>query len=185
MSNDVPVMKVFFSGEGGVGKSTMIERIVTGQFNPNLIMTIGVNHAVKDMQTTDGRNVTLQIWDIGGEDRFKFVLETYIKGSTAGVVAFDTSRLSSFLHLSNWLDVIRKVLPTQPIFLIGMKSDSTNANLDRDVYQEIIDKYHLEDLIFTSSKNGENIDTTFQKLADCLPVIPEYYRKKQRKNLSE
>ncbi|UYP47658.1 hypothetical protein NEF87_003943 [Candidatus Lokiarchaeum ossiferum] len=175
--SEIPVMKVFFAGEGGVGKSTMVERIVTGIFNDKLIMTIGVNHAVKTMKTDDGRDVTLQIWDIGGEDRFRFVVQSYVKGSSAGVIAFDTTRMSTYLHLTHWLDIIRETIPSAPLFLVGMKSDLDTANLDRDQYKELVEKYHLEELIFTSSKTGENIEETFQKLANCLPQIPQYYRK--------
>ena len=68
--SEIPVCKVFIAGAGGVGKTTLVNRTVTGLFNPNLILTIGVNHAVKTLTTADERKVTLQIWDLGGEDRF-------------------------------------------------------------------------------------------------------------------
>ncbi|MHA1674970.1 MAG: Rab family GTPase [Promethearchaeota archaeon] len=175
--NQVPVMKVFFSGEGGVGKTTFVERFVTGIFNPNMIMTIGVNHAVKTMKTTDERDVTLQIWDLGGEDRFRFVVQNYVKGSNAGVVAFDLSRMSSYVNLEDWLEVIREVIPDTPIFLLGMKKDLAGDSIDVANYQELITKYNLEKLILTSSRTGEGVEETFKCLADQLPAEPQFYRK--------
>ena len=175
--NQVPVMKCFFSGEGGVGKTTFVERFVTGIFNPNMIMTIGVNHSVKTMQTTDGRDVTLQIWDLGGEDRFRFVVQNYVKGSNAGVVAFDLTRMSSYINLENWLEVIREVIPNTPIFLLGMKKDLVGDSIDMENYQELITKYHLEKLILTSSRSGEGVEETFKSLADQLPSEPQFFRK--------
>jgi Ras-related protein Rab-11A len=177
---DIPVMKIFLAGEGGVGKSTMVERFITGYFNPNMILTIGVNHGVKNMTTSDGRDLTLQIWDLGGEDRFRFVVRNYVKGSSAGLVVFDTTRYSSYLNLSHWLDIIREILPETPIFLVGAKVDIEASNRDPQQYQEILKKYHLKDILFTSSKTGEKVDHAFQMLADCLPSDPHFYRKESR-----
>ena len=160
----------------------MVDRTVTGMFNPNLILTIGVNHAVKTLTTTgeNPRKVTLQIWDLGGEDRFKFVVKNYVKGSTAGIVAFDTTRFSTYQNLSEWLDIIRVVLPTQPIYLVGMKIDLESANIDPSNYQDLIKKYNLTDLIFTSAKSGAHVDRTFQLLADQLPALPKYFVSKEK-----
>ena len=110
------------------------------------------------------RKVTLQIWDLGGEDRLKFVVKNYVKGSTAGIVAFDTTRFSTYQNLSEWLDIIREALPTQPIFLVGMKTDLETANIDPVNYQDLIKQYHLSDLIFTSSKSSGNVDHTYSAI---------------------
>ncbi|MHA1777094.1 MAG: Rab family GTPase [Promethearchaeota archaeon] len=172
----IPVMKVFFAGEGGVGKTTFVERFVTGMFNPSMIMTIGVNHAVKTMKTSDGRNVTLQVWDLGGEERFRFVVQNYVKGSNAGAVCFDLTRMSTYLNLDEWLGIIREILPDIPLYLLGMKRDLAEGDVDVDNYQDLIDKYHLERLILTSSVTGEGVDETFQSMADQLPTEPEFFR---------
>jgi small GTP-binding protein len=175
--SETPVIKVFFAGEGGIGKSTMVERIVTGKFNDSLILTIGVNHSIKNMKTSDGRDVTLQIWDIGGEDRFRFVVQSYVKGSTAGVIGFDATRMSTYLRLTHWLDIIREILPATPIFLVGMKSDLEESSHAFEDYSDILQKYNLKELIFTSSKTGHNVEYTLTKMADCLPQVPQFYRK--------
>jgi len=48
--------------------------------------------------------------------------------------------------------------------------------VDVDNYQDLIDKYHLERLILTSSVTGEGVDETFQSMADQLPTEPEFFR---------
>ena len=173
---EIPVIKIFVAGPGSVGKTTMVERYVTGIFNPKMILTIGVNHAVKTVKTSDGRECTLQIWDLGGEERFRFFLEGYIKGSTAGMAAFDLSSFSTYEALRDWLVLIRKMLPDIPLLLIGMKADLKKAQKNVSLYQSYMKEFHLEELIFTSSKTGENIEHIFQKLADYLPKEPLYFR---------
>ncbi|WP_457557710.1 Rab family GTPase [Candidatus Harpocratesius sp.] len=176
-TSQIPVMKVFFAGEGGVGKTTFVERFVTGMFNPNMIMTIGVNHAVKTLKTSDGRDVTLQVWDLGGEARFRFVVQNYVRGSNAGAVCFDLTRMSTYINLEEWVEIIREVVPDIPIYLIGMKKDLAGDEIEITTYQELIQKYHLEKLILTSSMTGEGVDETFLSLANHLPLEPEFFRK--------
>ena len=63
--------KICIFGDGGVGKTTLVQRYVTGQFSQSTKMTIGVDIVTKHVQIEDWF-VTLQIWDFGGEERFRF-----------------------------------------------------------------------------------------------------------------
>ena len=63
--------KICIFGDGGVGKTTLVQRYVTGQFSQSTKMTIGVDIVTKQVQIEDWF-VTLQIWDFGGEARFRF-----------------------------------------------------------------------------------------------------------------
>jgi small GTP-binding protein len=176
--SEAPLMKVFIAGEGGVGKSSMVERFVKGVFNPNMIMTIGVSHSVKFVTASNGKKVELQIWDLGGEDRFRFVVPAYIKGSTAGLVVFDTTRYSTYKNLEReWMELIRDNLPDTPIILIGAKMDSGDSNNDPESYEELMKKFHVDEILFTSAKTGENVEKVFKRLADLTlqSLEDDYY----------
>lgn len=160
------IIKVFIAGEGGVGKTTMVDRFVKGTFNPNTIMTIGANFAVKNMKMSNGQEVTLQIWDLGGEDRFKFILPRYIKGSECGVIAFDSTRYSTFRNLDVWLKLIQDNVDGIPLFLVGTKADLENGPPDTSPYDQYVQEHNLSGFFLTSSKSGQNIDTLFQKMVD-------------------
>jgi len=160
------IIKVFIAGEGGVGKTTMVDRFVKGTFNANTIMTIGANFAVKNLKMSSGQEVTLQIWDLGGEDRFKFILPRYIKGSESGVIAFDSTRYSTFRNLDVWLNLIRENVKDIPLFLVGTKADLENGTLDTSAYEEYVKSNQLSGFFLTSSKSGQNIEALFQKLVD-------------------
>jgi small GTP-binding protein len=162
------IAKVFLAGEGGVGKTTMIERYIKGHWNPNTIMTIGVNHSVKIMEKLD---LTLQIWDLGGEDRFRLILPSYLKGSFAGVLCFDTTRFSTFRNLPEWVKLIRDNVPDAPIILVGTKCDIDTAVVEKSVYQNFATQHDFADLFLTSSKTGKHIEDVFNRLADLINKI--------------
>src|SRR5271157_1218363 len=72
--------KILMMGAGSVGKTALCEKYVTGLWNPLTQLTIGVDFHIKTMKIDD-KTVKLQIWDMGGEDRFRFLLSTYCLGA--------------------------------------------------------------------------------------------------------
>lgn len=168
--SSTPIIKIFVTGEGGVGKTTMIDRLINDKFNTNTIMTIGVQHSLYTIDTPKGNKVTLQIWDLGGEERFKVIIPVYIKGSAGGIIAFDESRYTTFKNLPEWIRLIKKDLePETPLFLISTKADLVQKPcVSEEEIQEVIDEYGLKGHIRTSAKTGLNIKEIFEKLVAIL-----------------
>ena len=166
------LFKVCIFGDGGVGKTSLVNRFLTGFFKPGTIMTIGVDFLMKDIEI-QGKRVALQIWDFAGEKRFQFILPGYVKGTSAGIFMFDITRMSSLTSLHEWLEVFKKGTDEQganvPIMIVGGKIDLSDR---RSVFsidaKEMAQSYNLLEYIECSSKTGENIELIFTKLAQFL-----------------
>ena len=85
------LFKIVVVGDGGVGKSTMIQRLITGQFVPMKI-TIGTDLASYDMSFKEDISVKLQIWDFAGERRFRLFLTKYSRGAECLLQFLDKKR---------------------------------------------------------------------------------------------
>jgi len=157
---------------GGVGKTSLINRYLTGLFKTGSIMTIGVDFLMKTLEIQK-KKVVLQIWDFAGEKRFQFLLPGYVKGASAGIFMFDITRMSSLTSLKEWLDVFKKGTDDDganiPIMMVGGKIDLSDR---RSVFsidaKEIAQSHNLLEYIECSSKTGENIELIFNKLAQFL-----------------
>lgn len=160
------LFKIVVVGDGGVGKSTMIQRLITGHFVPMKI-TIGTDLASYLMEFDDFA-IKLQIWDFAGEKRFRFFLPNYSRGALGCILCFDLTRYSSFQNLPEWLEVIRG--NADPVFLlVGGKGDLAEKRVV--TLKEAIDfkeKYDLIDYIETSSKTGENNFNVFETLTKAI-----------------
>ncbi|TSM36142.1 ADP-ribosylation factor-like protein 8B-A [Bagarius yarrelli] len=60
------------------GKTTFVNVIASGQFSEDMIPTVGFN-----MRKVTKGNVTIKIWDIGGQPRFRSMWERYCRGVNA------------------------------------------------------------------------------------------------------
>uniref|UniRef100_A0A1A8CHQ7 Anoctamin 10b n=1 Tax=Nothobranchius kadleci TaxID=1051664 RepID=A0A1A8CHQ7_NOTKA len=74
------LLKVILLGDGGVGKSSLMNRYVTNKFDAHLFHTIGVEFLNKELEV-DGHRVTLQIWDTAGQERFRSLRTPFYRGS--------------------------------------------------------------------------------------------------------
>ncbi len=59
-------MKFIIVGDVGVGKTSLISRFITGQFNPNHDLTVGIEFGDKKI-AVNNRTIKLQIWDTAGQ----------------------------------------------------------------------------------------------------------------------
>ncbi|XP_061422899.1 ADP-ribosylation factor-like protein 8B-A isoform X1 [Lethenteron reissneri] len=136
----------------------------SGQFNEDMIPTVGFN-----MRKISKGNVTIKIWDIGGQPRFRSMWERYCRGVNAIVYMVDAADPdkveASRNELNNLLE--KPQLHGIPVLVLGNKKDLPNA-LDE---KQLIDKMNLcaiqdrEICCYSiSCKEKDNIDITLQWL---------------------
>uniref|UniRef100_A0A182VGZ6 Uncharacterized protein n=1 Tax=Anopheles merus TaxID=30066 RepID=A0A182VGZ6_ANOME len=70
------------------GKTTFVNVIASGQFCEDMIPTVGFN-----MRKVTKGNVTIKVWDIGGQPRFRSMWERYCRGVNAIVYMVDAADL--------------------------------------------------------------------------------------------
>uniref|UniRef100_A0A8C1QZG3 RAB28, member RAS oncogene family n=1 Tax=Cyprinus carpio TaxID=7962 RepID=A0A8C1QZG3_CYPCA len=114
-------------------------------------------------------NVTLQVWDIGGQTIGGKMLDKYIYGAQGVLLVYDITNSQSFENLEDWLNMVRKAneeSDTQPaISLIGNKIDLEHM---RTVKMEKHQRFCQENGLisqFVSAKTGDSVFLCFQRLA--------------------
>lgn len=163
------LFKIVVVGDGGVGKSTMIQRLITGQFVPMKI-TIGTDLASYDMNFED-ISVKLQIWDFAGERRFRFFLPNYARGAQGCILCYDITRYTSFQNLKEWYDIVKQNTKTETVFLlVGGKADlaSYRRTVQRTEAEEFQKELNIPYFFETSSKTGENNKNAFEMLTEAM-----------------
>jgi len=166
------VLKVLTAGEGGVGKTTLLQRYIEGIFKADTQMTIGVQFFLKNLQI--GNNecgdipCTLQIWDFGGQERFRSLLKSYANGAKGALVMFDLTRPLTLDRIGQWVKIVRAYNEI-PVMFLGTKDDLTDEMAVKEDYiEELIDKYDFVDYLKTSSKTGKNVNTAFRILTEAI-----------------
>ena len=160
--------KLCIFGDGGVGKTTLVNRYLKKVFDENLKMTIGADFYVKDLEI-EGKKVVIRIWDFGGEQRFKVLLPSFAKGADGGIFMYDITRYTSVKNVDDWLSIFEKnardKLINIPILMVGGKLDlQEKRSVEPEHAIELSEKYNLQGQYECSSKTGENVDAVFEAI---------------------
>ncbi len=166
------MFKIVLFGDGGVGKTTLINRYLTGTFSKNSQITIGVDFHVKRVNI-NGKSVSLQIWDFAGEERFRFLLPSYALGASGGIFLYDITRYSSIKNFDSWLEIFKQGYRGNkhkiPVLLVGSKMDlEFKRAVSRAEAFDLAKNNNLYGYLECSAKNGRNIDDIFNQITRLM-----------------
>ncbi|MGV9172704.1 MAG: Rab family GTPase [Promethearchaeia archaeon] len=162
--------KVIVAGDEQIGKTTLLKRFVEGQFFADIKMTIGVDILRKNMELTNGEICSLQLWDFGGQDQFRFFLDGFVRGANAAFVMFDLTRPNTLLNLEKeWIDIVRKFDKNLSLLLIGTKYDLKELISIKDqTALRVKEKFEMLGYLKTSSKTGFQVQKSFEIITNHL-----------------
>jgi len=131
-------------------------------------ITLGASIFVKFIEV-EGKKVSIQIWDFGGEKQFRFLIPVYAHGSSAGIYMFDLTRMGTLADMEDWITFFKDGLTEEekklPLMMVGGKSDLVEKrSVPEEDARDLCKKHKMLDYIEVSSKSGENAD----KLLDTI-----------------
>ena len=183
---DIILFKVITLGDSGVGKTSIIKKFITNNFEENTMSTIGFLTSVKDMDLKNGTRIRLKLIDTAGQENFQSLAKTYIKNSDAVFFVFAHDNRESFDNINKWLTQFKdynesiNFAKSFPAYLIGNKCD-----LEHEIPEEEIEKMKNDNKFYgyisTSAKDDIGIQRSFEEMGEMLIKI--YGKRKNKQNV--
>ena len=179
-------LKLILLGDSGVGKTNLISRYISNNFDENTRATIGVEFFCKNFRINKKRTIKVEIWDTAGQERYKAITSVYYKGAKGAFIVYDITSRKTFENIDKWIGEIKeRTTDDVKLIIIGNKTDLNN---EREVKsEEALIKYQDMDipLIETSALEDTNVNEAFINLIKI--VYKDIARKEieERKNISD
>lgn len=159
-------------GDGGVGKTSLIQKFTQGTFETDYIKTIGAQVSTYSLEK-EGVKIEVIFWDIAGQDDFLFLRPSFYRGSSASIIVYSLEENNlgtrSFNNISTWYEDIKSFCGEIPIILFANKVDLVNVNnLDKDKIQEIVVEHEFLNYQITSAMTGYGVESAFNTLIETL-----------------
>lgn len=172
VENSVSIVrhKIIFVGDAGVGKTSIIARIIDNPFSDSYEMSIGVDFCSKNIRYR-GQNIKLQIWDSAGQEKYKGLIPSYVRNSAIVFIVYDVGNKESFGNIPKWITFI-KTIENTTLVLCGNKIDLQQREVTVEDGEELAKK---EGIAFfeVSAKTNMNIKNMFYTVVADLPSFSD------------
>ncbi|ODQ46705.1 hypothetical protein PICMEDRAFT_134594 [Pichia membranifaciens NRRL Y-2026] len=176
-SSQIPV-KLVLLGEAAVGKSSLVLRFVSNDFQENKEPTIGAAFLTQRCTIGD-KTIKFEIWDTAGQERFANLAHLYYRNAQAALVVYDVTKPASFIKARHWMKELKEQSTKSIVVaLVGNKFDLI---LDEETGEEIegARKVSVEEgktlaedegAVFfeTSAKTAYNVNEVFMFIGEKL-----------------
>jgi internalin A len=147
--------KVLLVGQGTVGKTSLVKRLINNTFDANESKTQGINIENWHLEV-NGQNIRLNIWDFGGQEIMHATHQFFLTKRSLYLLVINARENEQQNRLEYWLKIIQSFGGDSPIILVGNKIDDHPLDLDQTGLRK---KYeNIKDIVPISCKTGAGIE---------------------------
>ncbi len=122
--------KLLLVGQGGVGKTSLVQRLVENHFNPTENKTEGI--AIHRWPLTlNGQQIRLNVWDFGGQEIMHATHQFFLTRRSLYLLVLDARNSEEQNRLEYWLKMIASFGGESPVIVVGNKIDQQPLDLDK------------------------------------------------------
>lgn len=171
---DIWESKLLLIGEGGVGKTTLLQVLNNYPFNHDEIGTVGIEISTFDLPHPEKDHISMQLncWDFAGQDFNHAMHQFFFSNRSLFLLVWNARHGWQQGKLYQWLENIKVRAPRAKVILVATHTDQPHSDYPAADLQA---KYpQIVDTIEVSSKTGDNIPELrqlIQKHAADLPLM--------------
>jgi small GTP-binding protein len=159
--------RVVVIGDSTVGKTSILNQLVSRTFNPHQSPTV-VSNFQYYAEDVGGTGVELQIWDTAGQEKFRSLGPIYFRNASAAIAVYDRTSRESFEHLTQWIDAFIETAGYQAVIAVaGNKLDLDDPQIELSEAEDWA-KAHNYIIVETSAVTGTGIQALFRELVDAI-----------------
>jgi small GTP-binding protein len=170
--------KLIVLGQGAVGKTSLVARLLTNDFNPLESITEGISikqWAVRNNQSRDKLKtpIRVNIWDMGGQEIMHATHQFFLTKNSLYLLVTDARITQEENRLEYWLRIIQSFGGDSPIIIVGNKTDQHPLNIDRTSLRKKFP--NIVDIIETSASTGVGVDELKNRITEQINKLPHVH----------
>ncbi len=158
--------RVLVVGEGGVGKTSIVKRLIDNTFDDQEDTTL-----IVEKRPLPLGDVRAQVWDFGGQEHMHATHQFFFSGRSLYLLVFDTRGSLEQNKVEYWLTLINAYSQNAPVILVGNKCDQHEMDVEK---RRLREKYpNIRGFVGTSASTGEHIKELRQKIQEEVRAMPQ------------
>lgn len=157
-----PSAKIMLLGPIGVGKTSLVRRLMFDAFSYDYRTTIGVDLMSWDVELQEGRSVRLVIWDTDGDFGESILTSSCAAGASGAMVIGDATRPQTLARMALLLEGFERIMPKRPTCAVLNRIDLAMPGAAE------LRPLANHKFIPASAQNGQGVRAAFLSLANSI-----------------
>lgn len=120
--------KILLVGQGGVGKTSLVNRLLDGSFDEHEAKTDGIR--VRDWSVGNEEKIILNVWDFGGQEIMHATHQFFLTKRSLYILVLDARAGERESNIHYWLEMISIYGAHSPVIVVLNKSEEHYEKLD-------------------------------------------------------
>lgn len=161
------IRKIMMLGEMGVGKTSIVNRLVFKQFSADYNASIGTDvYQYECRPTADADPILLNVWDTDGSYGEAIFKSVYIRGAHGAIIVGDVTRAPTLETMARLAETFEQELPGRHFTCVLNKCDLLEEGAE-PVLPERMKAARLP-FVKTSALSGDQIERVFHEAAATM-----------------
>jgi small GTP-binding protein len=126
-------IKLILLGESGVGKTSIIQRYLYDQFDPETSPSITMNFAEKVINV-ENKKVKLNIWDTIGQEKYRSLSKLFLNETNIVILVYSKTDPKSFEELTYWNNLYKEQIGDN--IVVGVAGNKSDLIFEEKVTEE-------------------------------------------------
>ncbi|WP_448265733.1 leucine-rich repeat domain-containing protein [Nostoc sp. DSM 114159] len=164
--------KLLLIGQGSVGKTCLIERLIRDKYDKNQSQTDGLNVETWNVQV-NSKDIRLNVWDFGGQEIYHATHQFFLTKRSLYLLVCNCRTSEEENRIEYWLKLIESFGGQSPAIIVGNKKDEQPLDINRKALRE---KYpNIQAIIETSCQDNIGIDELRTAILQQIAKLKEVY----------
>jgi small GTP-binding protein len=156
--------KVMLLGDMGVGKTSILYRLVHDRFDGQYKTTLGVEVLSYDIPFDGDDPTRLVLWDTDGDFGMRIFETVYVAGASAAIIVSDVTRPQTVTRMVELARGFESRFPGRPYKALVNKIDLAEAAESAEQLGQLA----RSSVKFVSAKTGSGVAESFAELAETI-----------------
>ncbi|MEH1925288.1 leucine-rich repeat domain-containing protein [Nostoc sp.] len=164
--------KLLLIGQGSVGKTSLIERLIRNKYDKNQSQTDGLNVETWNVPV-NSKDIRLNVWDFGGQEIYHATHQFFLTKRSLYLLVCNCRTSEEENRIEYWLKLIESFGGQSPVIIVGNKKDEQPLDINRKALRE---KYpNIQAIIETSCQDNIGIDELRTAILQQIGNLKEVY----------
>jgi small GTP-binding protein len=170
--------KMLIVGQGSVGKTYLMKRLIYDDINSDIISTEGIDIDKWLIKTKQTEKFLVNFWDFGGQEIYHATHQFFLTKRSLYLFVWEARTDADLLSFDYWLNTVKVLSASSPVIVIQNKIDERKKSINQDFWKKLfpnIVEYHDVSAIEAIGVDGLKLAITreIEKLPHIGDLLPK------------